>query len=371
MLSTADDAPAAYAVKVQPANPRAKKLKIKNTLIGYSLRYGLAFLGLGIAFMGAVFVISGWLLGWGLIALGLPLSIVLALAADAIGPQFFNVLATRGQNISLNTPVWLRWVVCYALLKIPVPLWPEGFPSLGLASTFALFLAALSFAAGLVGYKRAGLLAALAFGVGLAVEVVGSQTGFPFGVYSYQTAPAPLVLGVPLLVPLGWFALTLATFMLSGGRPLLAGLLMVGWDIGLEPLMTAQRFWLWHDSHPIWAGAPIQNFLGWWAVGSGLAWAFKKLAPSLIGSSPVNKHSVNKHSVNKHLLQLSENQKNTPTKGLNFAIVYPIETFFLPSGLVLVGQYTQAAITLLFMLAGLGLAWWVRQAPAKGKQEFN
>ncbi len=229
--------------------------------------------------------------------------------------------------------MWL--IALYALLHVPVPLWPRGFGVLGLASTAALFVGALLYAAERVGWGRSWLMAALACGLGLSAEVIGTRTGFPFGIYSYATAPDPLILGVPLMVPLGWFALTLAGLLLAGGRVWLAGLLLALWDVGLEPLMTAQRYWLWSDPNPIWAGAPLQNFLGWWAVGSGISWVITRVGPEILQARKGDAH-------------------------INFAVAYPIEAFFLPGGLVLVGRYPEAIVTLLAMLLGLALARTVR-----------
>ncbi len=228
---------------------------------------------------------------------------------------------------------WLGLTALSLLLKVPVPLWPAGFPLLATASMVALFGAALSYAAGVAGWTRALGMAALGFGAGWAVEYLGSQTGFPFGSYSYAGAPGPTLLGVPLLVPLGWFALTLLATRFAGGRPLLAGLLLVAWDVGLEPLMTAQHFWTWHDPRPLWAGAPLQNFLGWWVVGSTLSWAFTRLAPAL----------------------------RRPVQGLDFGHYLPVEALFLPAGMWLLGMPGAAAVTLLVMLGALALAWKWRQ----------
>ncbi|MFD1733558.1 lycopene cyclase domain-containing protein [Deinococcus malanensis] len=50
---------------------------------------------------------------------------------------------------------WLGFAALYLLLKIPVPLWPGGFPLLGTLSTGFLCLAALSYAADRVGWGRA------------------------------------------------------------------------------------------------------------------------------------------------------------------------------------------------------------------------
>lgn len=307
-------------------------------------RVGLAFAALGVAFAGALLVLAGAAGGWTLIALGLPLSGVLALAGDALGPAFWPTFQDRARTLAAHTRPWHIWTALYVALKIPVPLWPTGFPVLGLASTAALFVAALCFCAEQVGWARAAGLAALAFGTGWGAELLGSHTGFPFGAYSYAGAPAPTLLGVPLLVPLGWFALPLAAALLCGGRPLLAGGLLALWDVGLEPLLTTQGFWTWHDPRPLWAGAPLQNFLGWWAVGGLIAWLFTRLAPELFarGAGPV--------------------PRGRPGGMFGgFAVAYPIETFFLPGGLVLLGRFAEAAVTLVAMAAGLLVAYRVRR----------
>ena len=252
---------------------------------------------------------------------------------------------------------WQGFLLLYVLLKIPVPLWPDGFPLLGTLSTAALFLAGLSWAWEKVGAKSL-LLAALAFGIGLGVEVTGSRTGIPFGAYSYAGAPGPTLLGVPLLVPLGWFGMTLAAALLTGGRAWLAGLLLVAWDIGLEPLMTAQGFWTWTDPRALWAGAPLQNFLGWWAVGAGLVWLFGKIAPELFGGAVRGARDAGK-----------ENNRipRTAYRFPSFAFAYLIEAAFLPAGLLLLGLPLAALVTAVAM----GAAVWAAlrgQGAARAKQ---
>ena len=305
------------------------------------LRWGLAAAALGLAFLGALLVIGERPAGWALIALGLPLSGVFALAGDALGSAFGATLRRRWQQLLAGTPPWLGWLALSVAFKIPVPLWPQGFALLGLLSTGALFIAGLSYVAQRAGWAKAAQLAALACFAGLGVELLGSQTGFPFGQYSYATAPAPTVLTVPLMVPLGWFAFTLAGLHLAGGRPWLAGLLIMFWDVGLEPLMTAQRYWLWSDPHPLWAGAPVQNFLGWWAVGTAIAWGMKRLAPELF---------------------IKDTEQKAEGFSPSFSLAYFTEAFFLPGGLVLVGRLSEAAVTLAAMGLGALLARGVRRA---------
>ncbi|MFC4638156.1 carotenoid biosynthesis protein [Deinococcus hohokamensis] len=230
---------------------------------------------------------------------------------------------------------WLGLAALYLLLKIPVPLWPAGFPLLGTLGTACLALAALTYAAGLGGWGRACGLLVLGAGAGWLIEWTGSQTGVPFGVYSYAGAPAPTLLSVPLIVPLGWFAMTLVATLLSGGRPLLAGALLTAWDVGLEPLMTSRGYWTWHDPNPLWSGAPLLNFLGWWMVGAALSWAFVRLIPRL----------------------------SRPGPGPNPGAVFLTELLFLPGGLLLFGQPLAAGVTFVALLLGLGLVRVLARRP--------
>lgn len=245
---------------------------------------------------------------------------------------------------------WMGFTALYLLLKVPVPLWPAGFPLLGTLSTVCLFLAGLAFAWERLGAGRALGVAALAFSLGLGAEVLGSRTGLPFGAYSYRGAPGPLLLGVPLIVPLGWFAMTLSASLLARGRAWLTGLLLVGWDLGLEPLMTAQGYWSWGaglrgvpseawarpaDPLALWAGAPLQNFVAWFLIGAGLAWAFRRLGPGLYAP------------------------QGSGALPSSFAVAYLLEGLFLPAGLLLFGQPGAALLTLIAM-GGLG-AWALRR----------
>ena len=318
-------------------------------------RFGLAFAALGLAFLGALLVLRDLPGGWLMIALGLPLSLLLALAGDAERGDFRRTLGERWTAVHGQMRPWMWLAVLYAALKIPVPLWPAGFPLLAVLSTGALFLAALAYVWEGAGARRALLMAALAFGVGLGVEVLGSRTGFPFGLYTYVGAPAPTVFSVPLIVPLGWFALTLAATVVAGGRAWLAGLLLVAWDVGLEPLMTAQGYWTWRDPAPLWAGAPVQNFLGWWAVGAGLSWVFVGLAPGLFGLrrrawTPFMQVRGGAMTF-AHMGPVRRERAPQPDLSrLTFAALYPVEMFFLPGGLVLVGRYAEAGVTFAAML---------------------
>lgn len=223
---------------------------------------------------------------------------------------------------------WQALAAGYLLLKIPVPLLPEAFPILGLFSTLFLALAGVAWAWEKVGWRAIGL-ALLAGGLGWLAERIGLETGLLFGQYIY-TAPPPLLAGVPWLVVLGWLAMPMAALALSGGRAWLAGLMLVAWDLGLEPLMVYQGYWQWKDPAGLWYGAPLLNFVGWWLVGSLIAWILGRLAP-VLARDP----------------------------GLGW--LYRIEALFLPAGLLLIlGDWTAALVCGLAMNS---LARWSVRLP--------
>ena len=188
----------------------------------------------------------------------------------------------RGRLLQLRERVtaWQFLLALAVLIRVPVPLWPEGFPLIGTVQTVLITLAALLWGWSIIG-ARVLFLAITAFSMGLVVEILGSRSGIPFGVYSYAASPAPTVLGVPLIVPLGWFAMVLSAHVLARGNPLLTGLGVVAWDLGLEALMTQQGYWTWTDPNPLWYGAPIQNYLSWFGVGAGISLIYRTLGPEL------------------------------------------------------------------------------------------
>lgn len=316
------------------------------------LALALALLGPGLALLAALggdrlwmgrFPIAGGVLvsaglGFaGALALGLPAALGPLLLAATFGAQVGWLgrdpeVRARLQALSVRLEPWMVLLALAVLVRIPVPLWPQGFPLLGLTQMVLLTLAALEW-----GWRRIGprilLLAATAFGLGLGLEVMGSQTGFPFGSYSYAGAPPPLLWGVPLVVPLGWFALVFSAHLLANGRPWYTGLLVLAWDAGLEALMTTKGYWAWHDPHPLWYGAPLSNYLAWFGVGSLFSLLFSWLAPGL-GQG-------------------------------GMAWAYRLEALFLPAGLLLFGLWPAAVVCALGMNL---LAWPWKRRVRRGPQ---
>jgi carotene biosynthesis associated membrane protein len=113
---------------------------------------------------------------------------------------------------------------------------------------------------------------------GLAVEVVGVHTGWPFGRYSYRPTLGPELAGVPVVVALAWAmlgypALVMGRHLATGrlGRAVAGGLALAAWDVFLDPQMVAAGHWVWRPGGgPRLDGVPVGNLAGWLVVGVAL-----------------------------------------------------------------------------------------------------
>lgn len=134
------------------------------------------------------------------------------------------------------------------------------------------------------------LLAGSAIGAG--AELVGTQTGFPFGAYSYGDFLGPKIAGhVPWLIPPSWYALSIVSYDLgrrlgagAAGRVAGTALFMVLWDAALDPAMNyAFPFWK-YDGGGAYFGMPLSNWAGWaltsLAIGAAYEFALGGMRPA-------------------------------------------------------------------------------------------
>ena len=164
-----------------------------------------------------------------------------------------------------------------ALAQIAIPLtdhdptveWLSSLVVVGFAVT------TLGLAARVWGWPRAvGALGFVAVATS-AVEKLGTATGFPFGEYDYTGALQPTVVGVPVIVPLAWFAMGVPA--LEVGRRVVSGrtaavavgaLALTAWDLFLDPQMVDAGYWDW-AAPGVYEDIPLSNYAGW--IGVGLA----------------------------------------------------------------------------------------------------
>jgi putative membrane protein len=138
-----------------------------------------------------------------------------------------------------------------------------------------------------VGTRWVPALVAL-YSVSLLSELLGTGYGIPFGEYRYSALLGPMWLGrVPVVIPLSWFYMALPAYALAlhalpgrarrAGRIGLASLVLLAWDLGLDPAMShATRYWVWGEEGPYY-GMPLLNLFGWYATGVALMAALAAL----------------------------------------------------------------------------------------------
>jgi putative membrane protein len=132
--------------------------------------------------------------------------------------------------------------------------------------------------------KNTLTFSAFAFALGMLVEVLGVNTGFPFGTYYYTQKFGTQVFGVPLIIGLNWVLLSYCCGLLVQPyfnndllKIVAASALMLALDLLLEPFAIQHTFWVWKDVTP-----PIENFLSWFVVSLPIQWVFRK---QMAGSS--------------------------------------------------------------------------------------
>lgn len=117
-----------------------------------------------------------------------------------------------------------------------------------------------------------------------AFEVLGVQTGFPFGEYAYGSRLGPHLYDTPPMIGVLWLLTLMGALYWAGrwipdheGRPrsllraALAATLMVAFDIILEPIAIRAHFWTWTGGT-----IPIRNYVSWWVVAFALSWAWRE-----------------------------------------------------------------------------------------------
>ncbi|HNS18066.1 MAG TPA: carotenoid biosynthesis protein [Bacteroidales bacterium] len=103
---------------------------------------------------------------------------------------------------------------------------------------------------------------------GFLIEAVGVATGNVFGTYVYGKILGPGIGQTPLLIGVNWFFLVYTTWDLSSRisrnpwlRILLASVLMVVFDLFLEPAAVKLEMWTWEGGV-----IPVRNYLAWFVT---------------------------------------------------------------------------------------------------------
>ena len=125
-------------------------------------------------------------------------------------------------------------------------------------------------------YIRRYVLITLPFA--FLIELIGENTGWPFGTYFYDASLGPQLLGIPIVVPFAWAMmahplLIVARRMSKTWTFLYGGFALMAWDLFLDPQMVGDDRWKWEvtGSHvPFQPNIPLSNMFGWLLAGIAL-----------------------------------------------------------------------------------------------------
>lgn len=145
--------------------------------------------------------------------------------------------------------------------------------ALTVATVCVFFAVSATHAAAWRGARFAAGLVAITAGGGLAVEVAGVTTGWPFGAYAYADSLGWALAGVPVIIPLAWTMMAYPAWLVAGRitahalwRAVVAGWALASWDLFLDPQMVAEGHWTWAAAEPALLDVPLTNFAGWFAT---------------------------------------------------------------------------------------------------------
>lgn len=159
-------------------------------------------------------------------------------------------------------------------------------------------IAMLLHLAGRIGWRRTLPLFAATSLVALGAELTGTSTQLPFGEYSYTTLLGYRILDlVPFPIPISWFYMIVGSLAIAGRWmvarddnatkwkwALVGGLILVAWDVSMDPAMVKTAHWIWGDgdlftrlalpapvvaffTKDIFYGMPLSNWFGWYLTG--------------------------------------------------------------------------------------------------------
>ncbi|MFN8570645.1 MAG: carotenoid biosynthesis protein [Gemmatimonadaceae bacterium] len=218
-----------------------------------------------------------------------------------------TVFATVAMTTILNGPPgpWLQQEPNATIMRL-------GWTYTGPTYVVMGALAALAYAAGALGRRRALSLFVVGSLVSLGAELLGTSTGLPFGEYHYTTLLGPRVLGlVPFPIPISWFYMLYGSLAIVGRLAgtnarddsrtrwrwaACAGAVLLAWDISMDPAMVRTAHWVWgagdlfHEAglpawldafftRPVFYGMPLSNWFGWYLTGTLIARLMLAIVP--------------------------------------------------------------------------------------------
>lgn len=189
-------------------------------------------------------------------------------------------------SVPMNTTSnrWIRaatWVlfaaVVYLILTDAIEHWIRlpGLGDIGFTLVFVLF--SVFHCAACNGWRKTAAFFTLAAVISFVLEEIGVRTGWIYGAYHYSSMLGPKLGHVPILIPLAWFMMIYASWVVARGllrgvdtcsatgmaaQAIVAAMVMTAWDTVMDPGMATAGNWIWEGGGGYF-GVPLQNYFGW------------------------------------------------------------------------------------------------------------
>ena len=129
----------------------------------------------------------------------------------------------------------------------------------------------------------------IVFSLGFIAELIGVHTGYLFGNYTYSSKLGLTVLDVPLIIGINWAILSIGAWNLCKKitsntllNILIASLLMVIFDICMEPTAINFGYWKWNNQI-----IPLFNYISWFLISIPAIYMHSKFQTNHSGISKV------------------------------------------------------------------------------------
>lgn len=163
-----------------------------------------------------------------------------------------------------------------------------------IGASILMFASSWASAIALLGARAARRFVALGVAAGWFAEQMGASHGWFFGAYTYTEVLGPALGDVPVVIPLMWFALCHAGYVIANlivwqtpadgvaapGRAavmaLLGALIVTAYDLGADPYMVLTlKAWIMTKTDGWWFGETLQGFVGWVFVSFVILFSFR------------------------------------------------------------------------------------------------
>ncbi|NBC82590.1 MAG: carotenoid biosynthesis protein [Bacteroidetes bacterium] len=126
---------------------------------------------------------------------------------------------------------------------------------------------------------RYAVMVVLLIATTIFIEIIGVKTGIIFGQYEYGSTFGLKIYQVPVIIGINWCVLIMAANTILTGVRLnqfvsitLAALLIVVFDVLLEPVAMQLDYWQWEENR-----VPLQNYIAWFIISWLAGWTMRLL----------------------------------------------------------------------------------------------